>query len=101
MINMVKEVFLVSKDNKSKAEDVLKKDDVISRGSITLKEASSLGIEKEGYFIIIDVSEEAMKKAEELLKDLAKKYEKKDEVLAKIQEQEDSAIQGFGNILGG
>ena len=97
---MVKEVFLVSKDNKSKAEDALKKDDVISRGSITLKEASSLGIEKEGYFIIIDVSEEAMKKAQELLKELAEKYEKKDEVLAKIQEQEDSAIEGFGNILG-
>lgn len=97
----MKEVFLVSAENKSKAEDALKKDDVISRGSIVIREAGSLGIKKDGYFIILDVSEEAMKKAEELLKELAEKYDKKDEVLSKIQEQEDSAIQGFGNILGG
>ena len=97
----MKEVFLVSSENKSKAEDAIKKDDTVSRASIVTRSAASLGIEEDGYFIIIDGSEEAVKKAGELLKDLAKKYDKKDEVEAKLSEQEDSAIEGFGNILGG
>lgn len=102
---MTKEVFLVSGENKSKAEDALKKDDVVGRGSIMLRSASALGVKNKSvkendYFLIVDCSEEGIKKAGELLKDLAKKYEKKDQVLKKIEEQEDSAIEGFGAILG-
>ncbi len=96
----MKEVYFVSKENKSKAEDALKKDDSVSRGSITLKESSTLGMKEDGFFIILDASEQALKKAGELLKDIAEKYEKKEDVLEKIQEQENSAIEGFGNILG-
>jgi len=97
----MKEIFLVSNENKAKADEAVKKDDLVSRSSIITRSAASLGIEKDGYFIIIDGSEEAIKKAEELLKDLAKKYEKKEEVEEKMKNQEDSAIEGFGNILGG
>ena len=97
----MKEIFLVSSENKSKAEEVVKKDDLVSRSSIALRSAAALGIDEDGYFIIIDGSEEAIKKAEELLKELAKKYDKKEQVEARMSEQEDSAIEGFGNILGG
>ena len=97
----MKKIFLVSNENKAKAEEAIKKDDLVSRSSIVIRSASSLGIEEEGYFIVIDGKEEAVKKAEELLKDLAKKYEKKEEVEKKMKEQEESAIEGFGNILGG
>ena len=96
----MKEVFLIKSEDKIKAEDALKKDDLVSRGSIMLKSPSSLGIKEDGYFVIIDASEEGVKKAEELLKEFGPKYDKKDNVLKKIQEDEDSAIQGFGNILG-
>ena len=41
----MKEVFLVSSENKNKAEMELKKDDLVSRGSITIRAAASLGIE--------------------------------------------------------
>jgi hypothetical protein len=101
----MKEIFLVSKENKSKAEDLLKKDDLVGRGSITVRSASSLDIKDKkikgtDYFIILDASEEAIKKAEELLKELAKKYDKKENVLKKFDEQENSAIEGFGAIVG-
>jgi hypothetical protein len=96
----MKEVFLVSGDNKLKAENVLRKDDLINRGSITIKEARGLGIDKDGYFIIIDCPEEGLKKAGELLKGLAEKVENKEEVLKKVDDQENSATEGFGNILG-
>lgn len=97
----MKEVFFVKSENRSKAEELIKKDDLISRGSITIKEAKSMGTDKEGYFIILDTSDEGIKKAEDLLKDIAEKYEKRDEILSKIKEQEDSAIEGLGSILGG
>lgn len=97
---MVKEVFLVSSENKSKAEDALRKDDLVSRQSIAVRSAPHLDIKEDGYFIIVDGSEEAIKKAHELLDQLAKKYEHKNKVIAKLKEQEDKAIEGFGNILG-
>lgn len=96
----MREVFLVSSENKSKAEDLLRKDDEIGRGSINLRSPSALDIDEEGYFIIIDTSEERVKKAEHLLHDIAKKYPHAKKVLDKFDEQENAAIEGFGNILG-
>ncbi len=96
----MKEVFLVSSENKNKAEMELKKDDLVSRGSITIRAASSLGIEEDGYFIVVDASEEALKRAEEIMKELGKKYKGGKKVLEMIDEQEGSAMEGFGNILG-
>ncbi|MCX6819062.1 MAG: hypothetical protein NT129_03635 [Candidatus Aenigmarchaeota archaeon] len=97
----MKVVFLVSSENKNKAETALKGDDEISRGSITIREAKSLGFEENGIFFILDAPETAVKKAEELLKGLGKKYKKASAVIKKVEEQENTAIEGFGNILGG
>lgn len=96
----MREVFLVSSENKNRAEMDLKKDDVVSRGSITIRAASSLDVKEEGYFIVVDAPEGAIKRAEEILKDLGKKYKGGEKVLQKIDEQESSAMEGFGNILG-
>ena len=97
----MQEVFVVKEADKSKAEDVLRKDDVVGRQSITIRLASNMGLEKEGYFIIINGSEESIKKAEDLIKEIAKKYKNKEKVLEKIKEEEDSAAEGLGAILGG
>ncbi len=96
----MKEVFLVSSEKKNKAELELKKDDLVSRGSITVRTAESLGIKEDGYFIVVDASEEALKRAEEIMKDLGTKYKDGKKVIEKIDEQESSAMEGFGNILG-
>lgn len=93
-------VYKVSNENKAKAEDLLKKDETVNRGSITIRSAASLEMDEDFYFIILDADENVMKKVDELLKDLAERYKKAENVLSKIDEQEDSAIEGFGNILG-
>jgi hypothetical protein len=93
-------VYLVSSENKAKAEDLLKKDEIVNRGSIVIRSAPSLEINEDGYFIVYDGTDEALKIADALLKDIAKKYEKAETVLKKIDDQENSAIEGFGNILG-
>ncbi|MBI4173472.1 MAG: hypothetical protein HY519_02015 [Candidatus Aenigmarchaeota archaeon] len=96
----MKAVYHASLANGSKAEELLKKDDQVSRGSITLVLASSLGIKEAGYFIIVDADENVLAKADQLLQDVAKRYEQGQEVLNKLQEQEQKAMEGFGSILG-
>jgi len=96
----MREVFEVSADNKSKAEELLKKDEEINRGSITLRTAGSLDMNEDCYFIILDASEERLEKAKELLKDIAKPSKHAKQVLERLDEQENAAIEGFGNILG-
>jgi len=101
----MRKVYVVSSENRMKAEDALKKDDLVSRSSIVVRSASSLEVDDKNlkssdYFIILDASEEALKKANKLLKGIANKYSKKDGVLKKFDEQEDSAIEGLGAILG-
>lgn len=91
----------MKKENKAKAEDALKKDDVVSRQSIVIRECSAMGFKEDGYFIIIDASHEAMKKAEELLKGIAEKYSAAKEVLKRFDESEENAAEGLGMILGG
>ena len=93
-------VYIVSADSRAQAEDLLKKDEIVNRGSITVRSALSLDIEEDGYFIIYDGSDEAVKLADHLLASLAQRYKKTDAVLRKIDAQEDAAIEGFGNILG-
>ena len=93
-------VFEVPSENKSKVEELLKKDDEISRGSITIRTAGSLDINEDCYFIILDAPEDKIDKAKELVKGMAKLYKHAEKVLDKIDEQENSAIEGFGNILG-
>ena len=96
----MREVYFVKKDERSKAEDVLKKDDVVSRQSIAVREANALGIDEDGYFIILDGSESALRRADELLNGLAERYEKKDDVLKRFDETEDSVVSGVGFVLG-
>ncbi len=94
------EVYLVKSENKIKAEDLLKRDDLVSRGSIMIKSPSSLDINETGFFFILDAGEGTLKRAEELLKDVGIKYKDKQKVVDKYLEQEDQAIQAFGNIMG-
>jgi len=96
----MREVFLVAGDKRQKAEDVLKKDDVVGRQSIIIRMCSSLGFKDDGFFIIIDGNEEAVKKATELLGEFVVKFNEKDAVLKKYDELEDKAMHGFGSIFG-
>jgi len=97
----MREVWLVSSDKRPKAEEVLKGDDIVGRQSIFVRAASALGIDEDGFFIIIDGSDDSIKRADGLLKDLAKKYAKKAKVLEKFEEIEAQTTEAFGFIIGG
>lgn len=96
----IREIWLVPGDKKVKAEDAVKQDDLVSRQSIKVKDASMYSSEK-GFFIIIEGNEKSIHRADELLKEFGKKYPKKEEVLEKIDKEEEEANVGFGFIVGG
>ena len=91
----------------AKSEDAGKinkliKDDLVSRQSILTRESSSLGIDGEFSYVKIEGSEQGLKRAEELAKELSlKKLDEKKakEINDKILEQEDSAASGMGMIF--
>jgi len=95
-------IFEIKTEEVSKINQMLK-DDLVSRQSILNRDASSLNIKKDVSYIKIEGSEEGLKKAKEIAKELKfKKLNNKEskEINIKIKEQEDSAADGMGMIFG-
>lgn len=93
----------VKKENVSKAENALNNDfDLAAKQSITIRDASSLGIEEQGSFFVISGSEEGVERCKELLKDLVAETSEENLEKAKktIQDEQDKAAEGFGDVFG-
>ncbi|MCS7134785.1 MAG: hypothetical protein N3D78_02710 [Candidatus Aenigmarchaeota archaeon] len=89
-------LIFVEKKNYKKVEELLKKDDIVSGASIKIRDASDFG--KEGFYFLLEGTEEKINKAKELSKNLAMEVvgKEKEGVVAKIKEEEEKAIEGFG-----
>lgn len=87
-------------ENFAKCKDILLSDDIVGRASLTFKEGSIIG--KDGYYCYLTGTEEQCKRALELMKDIGEEVtdETKSQLIKKIKEEEEKAIEGFGNILG-
>src|SRR3989338_4319448 len=99
-IKFMREVWLVSGTNRIKAEDAVKQDDIVSRQSAKIKDASMYSTEK-GFFIIIEGNEASVHRAGELLKEFGEKYKDKEKLLHQLDIEEEEANAGFGFIVGG
>lgn len=97
----MKVIYEIEKSNVQKVKDVLLKDDVVGRGSVLFKDGNTLGLENK-YYCYVSGVEEACRKSEELMKDLGKKVDEKTkkQIIQKIEQEEDQAMQGFGGIFG-
>jgi hypothetical protein len=96
-------IAFVKKENVSKAENSIKADlSTASRQSITIKDAKSLGIEKDGSFFLISGSDEGVEEVKGLMKDFVEEAseEELNKAKEKIKEEEDKAASGFGGIFG-
>ena len=98
---MAYEIYEISRENESVIEEV-KKDDVVMRQSIWTRDAKSLGKEGNSVFLKIEGSEEALKRAEEILAGKAKKLtgDEKEEINKKFVGDEEAASEGMGFIFG-
>ena len=103
-------VLQLKSEKLNKVKDILLKDDTVNRASIKFKEGSEFDVE--GYICYISGTDERCARALEIIKvkdeegnvteELAEQVEeaKKDEIIKKIKEEEDKAIEGFGGIFG-
>jgi len=94
-------LLLIESKNLQKAKDILLKDDIVSRASIMWREAKSFGF-SEGYYCYISGTQDQLKKAVELSKEVAKevKDKEREKVISTIKEEQDKALEGFGGIFG-
>lgn len=94
-------IFEVKKEESGKITKIIK-EDIVSRQSITTRDASSLEMKGDATYLKIEGSDAGLKKAEEIAKELglkkmdAKKAAAVDE---KITAQDDSAASGMGMIF--
>ena len=94
-------IFEVKRENVGKINQMLK-DDLVSRQSILTRDSSSLGMDGDVSFLKIEGSEEGLKRAKDLAKELEfTKLDKKkaEKINEKIMEQEESAADGMGMIF--
>ncbi|RLF48599.1 MAG: hypothetical protein DRN20_04235 [Thermoplasmata archaeon] len=93
-------VFAVPREKMSDARRVLA-DDIISRQSIITREARALGLEGEIEYVLIEGSDEAIKRAIDMFSEInVKKAENEEDVYKKIKAEEESAADGMGLIFG-
>lgn len=95
-------IFGIEK-SKKKALDSILIDDLISRQSIAVRDASAIDIKKDMQYVLIEGDEKAIKRAVELFekenckREPAKEAEK---IYRKIKDQENNAAEGVGFIFG-
>ena len=94
-------VFSVPPDARSKIDAVLK-DDRVSRQSIAVRDADSLGFRGKGTLVIIEGESDALARADALFQGIGTALPGKEAeaVYGAVKSQEDSATTGMGMIFG-
>jgi hypothetical protein len=93
-------VIGVKKEFVSKVPELLK-DDLISRQSITTREAAALEIKSDLYFVIIEGNDKGVERAREAFKPVGEPLPEKEakEVFDKVKAEEEKASMGVGMIF--
>ena len=94
-------IFEVKSEDAGKINKLIK-DDTVSRQSILTRDSSSLDTKGNFSYVRIEGSDNGLKQANKLAKELGFKklsQKKAQEINKKIEEQEDSAATGMGMIF--
>ncbi len=94
-------VFRVPAAQTSRA-DVVWKDDLVSRQSITSRDAKSLGTPGDDRYVLVEGSDAGVARATELLKDIAQALTgaEAERVYRRVRAQDEEAASGMGLIFG-
>ena len=93
-------VIGVKREFVSKVQELLK-DDLVSRQSITTREASALEMKSDLYLVIIEGNEKGVERAREVFKPVGEPLPEKEakEVFDKVKAEEEKASMGVGMIF--
>jgi hypothetical protein len=95
-------IFSVKKENVNKIREVLK-DDLISRQSIVIRDANTLGINKDVRYVLIEGEKSALERASEIFKEkeigTQVQEPESSEIYNKFKEEELNVADGVGTIF--
>ncbi len=92
-------IFEVEKDKAAKIADVLS-DDFISRQTTVVRDGESLGLKESITYVMIEGSEDAVKRGRELFSEFEiGESEEPEEAYVSIKEGEEDAASGIGTIF--
>jgi hypothetical protein len=81
--------------------NLLMADDVVSRQSVTVRDAKSLGLKGDDRYVVVEGSDAALARASELMKDVAPlKASEAEDVYRRFRSQDEQAASGMGLIFG-
>ena len=94
-------IFSVDNEKRNKIKEIIS-DDLISRQSITTRDAKAIKIEKEVQFVLIEGDDQAIEKAKELFQEIGTVIDsaEAEEIYQKLKEDEQGAAAGVGFIFG-
>lgn len=100
-MNPMYAIFSVPQDKRLKADEILK-DDVVSRQSIVVRESAALGLKDLGVLVMVEGDEKAVKRAEELFKDVGKLLagEQAADVYQRFRKESEDVASGLGLTFG-
>jgi len=80
----------------------LVQDDLVSRQTLNIREAKGLGIEKDETYVLIEGSEQALKRSIELVGEDGRLVEAptKEEIKDLLKKAEDEVAEGLGMMFG-
>ena len=100
---MRRDVYRVFRLTPAQADQVnlLTADDVVSRQSVTVRDAKSLGLRGDDRYVVVEGSEAAVARATELLKGIPPlKGAGAEDVYRRFRSQDEQAASGMGLIFG-
>lgn len=82
--------------------DLLLRDDLVSRQSVTARDAKSLGLAGSDRYVVVEGNEDAIARAVDLLKGVAEPLAgtEADRVVHRFRSQDEDAAAGMGFIFG-
>jgi hypothetical protein len=82
--------------------DILWKDDLVSRQSVTARDAKSLGLPGQDRYVVVEGTDLALVRATELLKEVTRPLDgsEAERVFRRFRAQDEEAASGMGLIFG-
>jgi hypothetical protein len=95
-------VFLFPKEASARSREILE-DDLVSRQSVTLRDARALGVDQDGMLVFIQGDPAAIERFESLAAEAAERLgeEQAAPLRAILRKEEEDAAEGVGLLFGG
>lgn len=96
---MAHRVYRIKPSLRTRLEEALG-DDILSRQSITMRDASHFGSKEDWVYLFVEGEEKGMLRADAVILEFGERAPDGDALHARLKAEEDEAASGLGSIFG-